>query len=203
MKNKKLLVLPFFFLLITFGLSSAQDTTRVFKPFKVDVGINLTFPSDSKLAAGGGLFVEPRYGINDQFHIGLNIASNIIGEGDFIFNNTEATIKAQAISNLSFITEYHFNKENVRPFLGFMAGMYRRSDYEIVDNDDGTVITRRNNSVHFGLAPRIGLIAGKFRLNTTYHFTGKNITDFLSIGMGIQFGGGKINKPKRNYESNW
>ncbi len=203
MKSKKFLFLPFLILLVSYGVSSAQETSRVYKPFKMDVGINLTFPSDPNLAAGGGLFVEPRYGINDQFHIGLNLASNIIGEGDFIFNNTEATIKAQAISNLSFSSEYHFSKENVRPFLGFLAGMYRRSDYEIVDSEDGTVITRRNNSVNFGLGPRFGIIAGKFRVNATYHFTGKNITDFLSIGMGIQFGGSKIDQPKRTYESTW
>src|SRR5690606_3906990 len=33
---------------------------RLYKPFKVDVGISLTFPANTGLTAGGGFFVEPR-----------------------------------------------------------------------------------------------------------------------------------------------
>ena len=62
--------------------------TRIFKPFKVDVGINLTFPASTDLTFGGGFFVEPKYGINDQLHVGLHLGSNIIGEGQFVFHNT-------------------------------------------------------------------------------------------------------------------
>lgn len=169
---------------------------RTFKPFKVDVGINLTFPASTNLSVGGGFFVEPRYSINDGLQMGLQLGSNIIGEGRFLFHNTEAITKAQAIGNLALTGEYQFTRENVRPFIGMTAGMYRRSDYEIIDHNNGRIINHHRTNVNFGMAPRIGLVAGKFRMNATYHFAGEGITDFLSIGLGMQFGGGKINETK-------
>ena len=169
------------------------ETRRIFKPFKVDVGINLTFPANTDLTVGGGFFVEPRYGVNDHIHVGLNLGSNIIGEGKSLFQNTEAVTRAQAIGNISLTGDYVFSLENVRPYIGMAAGMYRRSDYEIIDQRSGTIINNQGSHVNFGVAPRMGIVAGKFRMDATFHFTGKGITDFISIGLGIQFGGGRIN----------
>ncbi|UCS95123.1 hypothetical protein KZP23_08955 [Echinicola marina] len=190
-------------LLVTLGQNIISS--QKYKPFKVDLGINLTFPTESVLTTGGGLFIEPRYGINDHLHLGLQLASNILGEGESIFNHKEALFKAQAISNVSITSEYQFGINETRPFIGVLAGMYRRSNYEIVDSADGTIITRYNDRINFGLAPRMGLISGKFRLNATYHFTGKTVSDFLSIGVGMQFGGGKIKTSPRthNYNEDW
>lgn len=171
--------------------------TRIYKPFKVDVGINLTFPANTDLTVGGGFFVEPRYGINDHLHVGLHLGSNIIGEGEFLFHNTRAVTKAQAIGNISLTGDYLFSRDNVRPYIGIGAGMYRRSDYEIVDESSGTTINNQGTHVNFGLAPRMGLVAGKFRMDATFHFTGSGITDFISLGLGIQFGGGKMKR--KNY----
>lgn len=173
------------------GLYSSPSSQRIFKSFKVDVGLNLTFPANTDLTAGGGFFVEPKYGVNDHVHVGLNLGTNIIGEGKFLFQNTEAVTKAQAIGNVSFTGDYVFTLENVRPTIGIAAGMYRRSDYELIDKDDGSLLIRHGTHVNFGVAPRMGLVAGKFRMDATFHFTGKKITDFISIGLGIQFGGGR------------
>jgi hypothetical protein len=169
-----------------------DQPARIYKPFKVDVGINLTFPANTDLTVGGGFFVEPRYGINDHLQVGLHLGSNIIGEGQFLFHNTQAVTKAQAIGNISLTGDYIFTKENVRPYLGMSAGMYRRSDYEIIDESSGTIINNQGTHVNFGVAPRMGVVAGKFRMDATFHFTGSGITDFISIGLGIQFGGGRI-----------
>jgi hypothetical protein len=171
---------------------SLEDQDRVFSPFKVDVGINLTFPTDPNLTLGGGAFAEARYGITDQIHVGLNLGSNILGEGQFILHNTDATINAQAIGNISLTSEYHFNTFNTRPFIGFSAGMYRRSDYEITDSTNGNVITNRGSIVNFGVAPRVGLMSGKFRLLLAYNFTGREITNFISLGLGMQIGGNRL-----------
>ncbi|HLT08825.1 MAG TPA: hypothetical protein VK014_14950 [Cyclobacteriaceae bacterium] len=169
-----------------------DQPSRIYKPLKVDVGINLTFPANTDLTVGGGFFVEPRYGINDQLHVGLHLGSNIIGEGQFLFHNTQAVTRAQAIGNISVTGDYIFTKENVRPYIGMSVGMYRRSDYEIIDESSGTTINNQGTHVNFGLAPRMGLVAGKFRMDATFHFTGQGITDFISLGLGIQFGGGRI-----------
>lgn len=171
-----------------------DHSERIFKPFKVGVGINLTFPASSELTVGGGFFVEPQYGINDHFHVGLQLGSNIIGEGQFLLHNTQAVTRAQAIGNVSLTSDYMFSVENVRPYIGMAAGMYRRSDYEIVDENSGTVVNNQGTHVNFGVAARLGLVAGKFRMDATFHFTGEGITDFISIGLGIQFGGGKIGR---------
>src|SRR5690606_31036433 len=183
------------FMMMTPLINKAQELDhpiRLYKPFKVDVGINLTFPANTGLTVGGGFFVEPRYGINDHVHIGLHLGSNIIGEGQFLLNNTAAVTKAQAIGNVSLTGDYVFSRENVRPYIGISVGMYRRSDYEIIDESSGTIINNQGTHVNFGLAPRMGLVAGKFRMDATFHFTGQGITDFISLGLGIQFGGGRI-----------
>lgn len=166
--------------------------TRIFKPFKVDVGINLTFPASNNLTVGGGFFVEPRYSLNDHIQMGIHLGSNIIGEGKFLFQNTEARTKAKAIGNVSLTGEYQFGSENVRPFVGMTAGMYRQSEFEVLDRNNGKIITNQETEVNFGIAPRVGIVAGKFRMNATYHFPGKGITQFVSLGLGMQFGGGKI-----------
>jgi hypothetical protein len=186
------LLVPF---LLAPWVGKSQDVNgqnRIFKPFKVDVGINLTFPASTNLTVGGGFFVEPRYSLSDHMQLGLHLGSNIIGEGKYLFQNTEATTKAQAIGNISLTGEYQFGVDNVRPFVGMTAGMYRQSDFEVVDQNNGTIITNHGTKVNFGLAPRIGIVAGKFRMNATYHFPGKGITQFVSLGLGMQFGGGKI-----------
>jgi len=182
-------------LIVTMPISQAQGLgkpSRNYKPFKVDVGINLTFPANTDLTVGGGFFVEPRYGINDQLHVGLHLGTNIIGERQFLFHNTQAVTRAQAIGNISLTSDYFFTNENVRPYIGLSGGMYRRSDYEIIDESSGTIINNQGTHVNFGLAPRMGLVAGKFRMDATFHFTGDNITNFISLGLGIQFGGGRI-----------
>lgn len=189
---KKILYL-FLFLISTqwsYGQAFNQEQ-RIFAPFKVDLGINLTFPTDPNLTIGGGAFIEGRYGINDQLHVGLNLGSNILGEGRFILQNRDAHINAQAIANLSLTGEYHFNTYNTRPFIGLNAGMYRRSDYFITDASSGNVITHQGSVVNFGFAPRVGLIAGKFRLNLAYNFTGHGITNFINLGLGMQIGGSR------------
>jgi len=203
--KKSILLVGCFLMIFSIAHGQGNGSSRVFKPFKVDVGINLTFPTESSLTTGGGLFVEPRYGINDHLHLGLQIGSNILGEGESLFNHKEAVFRAQAISNLSLTSEYQFGKQETRPFIGLLAGMYRRSDYEIVDSADGTIINQQSNALKFGLAPRLGVIAGKFRMNATYHFTGHDISDFVSIGLGIQFGGGKLKEKKQkiDYNPNW
>lgn len=183
-----------FLLLLVISTANAQHENpqdRVFRPFKVDIGVNLSFPVSPDLTLGGGFFVEPRYGVNDRIHLGIHLGSNIIGEGKFLFHNREAVTRAQAIANLSLTGEYHFVLEEVRPFAGISAGMYRRSDFEVVDSNSGVLITRHGTIVNLGVAPRIGVVAGKFRMNATYHFSGKGITDFVSLGLGIQFGGGR------------
>jgi len=189
---KKILVAIIFILLshVSYGQMFNQEQ-RVFAPFKVDLGINLTFPTDPNLTIGGGAFVEARYGITDQIHVGLNLGSNILGEGRFILQNRDANINAQAIANLSLTGEYHFNTFNTRPFIGMTTGMYRRSDYFITDAASGNVITHQGSVVNFGFAPRVGLIAGKFRLNLAYNFTGQGITNFINLGLGMQIGGSR------------
>jgi len=175
---------------LSYGQAFNQQQ-RIFAPFKVDLGINLSFPTDPKLTLGGGAFVEARYGITDQVHVGLNLGSNILGEGRFILQNRDANINAQAISNISLTGEYHFNTFNTRPYVGMTTGMYRRSNYTVTDANNGNVITHQGSLVNFGFAPRVGLVAGKFRLNLAYNFTGPGITNFINLGLGMQIGGNR------------
>src|SRR5690606_41781709 len=61
------------------------ETRRIFKPFKVDVGINLTFPANTDLTDGGGFFVVPRYGVSDPIKGGVTLGTRMIGGGQSVF----------------------------------------------------------------------------------------------------------------------
>ncbi|WP_461637911.1 hypothetical protein [Labilibaculum euxinus] len=186
---KRLIYCTAFLLVIIAGKQGfAQKQT--FKPFKVEVGGILAFPLDKESGLGGGSYIEPRYSLNDNFTFGLRLEGVRLSSGEISVGIGRVNIDASTVTPVLFTCDYFFNNQKTRPFVGLGLGLYKRNDQSI-DTDIWSVNINTGSENNFGFAPRIGLNVGHMRLAMIYNFTGNNISDYLSVQLGIEIGGGK------------
>ena len=149
-------------LLITVSDAVAQD----FKPFKVGIGLGYAAPGNTGAGAEGGalIYVEPAYRASDKVLIGLRLESAIIARG--VEGVGDDDVEGNVSSNASYTlnTQYYFNDNYVRPFVGVGLGLFRLAAVEFntassnpdIDADEVEAETR------FGFYPRIGIDVGHF-----------------------------------------
>jgi outer membrane protein W len=184
---------------------STSTSTREFRPFKVNVGVGYAVPGKGTGAGGGVLFfVEPMYRAGDMVAIGLRLESAVLVRGVKGVDNDD--VKGDANSNLSYTlnTQYYFNKNNVRPFIGIGGGLYSLAamKFNTASSSDPGADDVGAATV-FGFYPRIGVDAGHFNLTLDYNFIPKSnvpgggqvVNSYLGIRAGVAIGGGRINKP--------
>jgi len=177
--------------IFVFLLSVANAQT--YKPFKVDMGISFDMPIENESSFGGGFYLEPRYSSSDYLTFGFRMQWSALSSGSVRINNSAININSTTVQSYLFMSEYFFNAEKVRPFVGFGFGMYKKKLSGV--NISGSVIQvgdLEGSATNFGVCPRLGINAGHFRLYTAYNFTGKDISNFLSINLGIEIGGGPM-----------
>jgi len=177
-----------------FASAWMYSQNRVFKPFKVDVGFTYDMSTNDNYGSGVGIFIEPRYGINDNFIVGLRIGGLFIGGGNVEMNFTSISVSATTITPVLFTGEYCFSIENARPFLGIGFGMYKRTIHSIDLSAMHGIFIGPTTETSLGFSPRVGLNVRHFRIAVIYNYAGKNISNFLGIQFGFEFGGGRINK---------
>ncbi len=194
---KTYLVLLLCCLLITFGSADAQD----FKPFKVGIGLGFAAPGNTGAGAGGGalFYVEPGYRATDRVLVGLRLESAVIARG--VEGVGDDDVKGDASSNVSYTlnTQYYFNDNYVRPFIGAGLGLFSLAAVKFnsagsnsIDADEVEAETR------FGFYPRIGIDAGHFNFTIDYNFIpktdipgiGEVRNNYLGIRAGFSIGGG-------------
>ena len=166
---------------------NAQST--IFKPFKVDVGIVAAVSTDDEAGSGGGFYIEPKYNVNDRINVGLRLESAFLGSGSIRVGGTSVDIESASVAPILLTGDYYFHTERVRPYVGLGMGMYRRQERSI-STDIGSVALGLESQTNFGVAPRVGLNAGHFKLAVIYNFTGNHIADYLGINVGMEIGGG-------------
>src|SRR5690606_36980948 len=131
---------------------------------------------------GGGLlfFIEPAYRVTNSILIGLRLESAIIARG--IKGVGDDDVSGNASSNASYTlnTQYYFNDNYVRPFVGAGLGFFSLAAVEFntaidnsIDNNEVATDTR------FGFYPRVGLDVGHFNFTIDYNFIPK--TDIPGI----------------------
>lgn len=185
--SMKKIILPSLLVIIVLG-AQAQE----FKPFKVDVGINLTAALGNTSGSGVGGYIEPRFGSNDHMTFGLRLESAGFSSGSIKVDANEVDISSNSLRKMSFVTEYFFNTAQVRPFVGFGLGIYQRQSYGVNVSGSSVIVGELNNSLtNFGFAPRVGINAGHLRLSGMMNFTGKDIANYFSLNIGFEFGGGR------------
>jgi opacity protein-like surface antigen len=181
-----------------------QNYAREFKPFKVGVGIGYAVPGAGEGAGGGFLaYLEPAYRATDQVLVGLRLEGAFTARGVEGVNNNDVSGDASSIASYSLSTQYYFNNENVRPFIGAGVGLFSMTAMEFntapgndPDAEDLGAETR------FGFYPRIGVDAGGFNLTLDYNFIpptdipggGEIKNHYLGIRAGFSIGGAKMRR---------
>jgi hypothetical protein len=194
---KTYLALFFSCLLITFS-STAQD----FKPLKVGLGLGFAAPGTAGAGAGGGglFYIEPAYRATDNFLIGLRLESAVIARG--VEGVGEEDVSGDAASNVSYTlnTQYYFNDNYVRPFIGVGGGLFSLAavKFNTASGSNSIDADEVNAETRFGFYPRIGIDAGHFNFTIDYNFIpstdipgiGEVKNNYLGIRAGFSIGGG-------------
>ena len=192
-------------LLITISNAVAQDL----KPFKVGIGLGYAVPGNTGAGVGGGalFFIEPAYRPSDNVLVGLRLESAIIARG--IKGVGDDDVSGDASSNVSYTlnTQYYFNDNYVRPFVGAGLGLFSLAavKFNTVGSNNSVEANEVKAETRFGFYPRIGIDAGHFNFTIDYNFIpktdvpgiGEVRNNYLGIRAGFSIGGG-IGQ-KRNY----
>ncbi len=190
MKNLNISII----LLIIISNIHLYSQERVFKPFKIDFGFTYDAPLDNNAGNGGGLYIEPRYGVNDNLIIGLRIDGLFLGSSKINMGLESLDVSTTTINPILITGDYYFSTDNARPFVGLGLGMYKRTIHSVDLSVMHGIFIGPTAETNFGFCPRVGLNVWHLRLAAIYNYTGKNISDFLGIQIGLEFGGGRINK---------
>ncbi|MCK8492866.1 hypothetical protein M0L20_13435 [Spirosoma sp. RP8] len=192
-------------LFVLFVLAGFSASAQEFKPFKVNLSVGYAKPLNSA-ASGGVLFaVEPKYGLSDNFDLGLRLEAAVVARG-VVYNGNTATGDVGAFSSYLLTGNYLFGTGGIRPFLGVGVGFYSIGSAGTVVIYDGQTNSNVTfvNDTKFGGMVRGGIKAGHFvaaveynaapttqnRLgNTTTTITSEN--SYLGIKVGFDIGGGR------------
>jgi hypothetical protein len=190
--------LVFFCGLIAVSSAFAQDL----KPFKVGIGLGYATPGNTGAGAGGGalFFIEPAFRASDNVLIGLRLESAVIARG--IKGVGEDDVSGDANSNVSYTlnTQYYFNDNYVRPFIGAGFGLFSLAavKFNTSEPDNSVDAKEVGAETRFGFYPRIGIDAGHFNFTIDYNFIpktdvpgiGQVSNNYLGIRAGFSIGGG-------------
>ena len=178
-----------------------QDYAREFKPFKVGIGVGYAVPGAGEGAGGGFLaFLEPAYRATDQVAVGLRLEGAFMVRGVEGVTDQDVKGDASSVASYSLNSQYYFNNNNVRPFVGVGFGLFSLAAAKFntaSGNDPG--LNDVGAETRFGFYPRIGLDAGHFNLVLDYNVVpptdvpggGEIKNSYLGIRAGISIGGGK------------
>lgn len=178
-----------------------NDYDREFRPFKVGIGIGYGVPGAGEGAGGGFLaYLEPAYRATDQVLVGLRLEGAFLVRGVEGVRDRDVSGDASSIASYSLNTQYYFNNENVRPFVGAGVGLFTlaATEFNTAANDPNA--NEVGAETRFGFYPRIGVDAGHFNLTLDYNFIpptdvpggGEVRNNYLGIRLGVAIGGGKI-----------
>lgn len=183
---------------MTFSTAFAQQL----KPFKVGIGLGYATPGTTGAGAGGGalFYLEPAYRASDNILIGLRLESAVIARG--IKGVGDNDVSGDATSNVSYTlnTQYYFNNNYVRPFIGAGLGLFSLASvkFNTAAPDNSVNANEVEAETRFGFYPRIGIDAGHFNFTIDYNIVpktdisgiGEVRNNYLAIRAGFSIGGG-------------
>lgn len=177
-----------------------QDYAREYKSFKVGIGIGYAVPGTGEGAGGGFLgYLEPAYRATDQVLIGLRLEGAFVVRGLEGVSNRDVSGDASSVASYTLNTQYYFNNNEVRPFVGAGAGLFSMTAVEFNTAAGSPDANDVGAETRFGFYPRIGIDAGHFNLILDYNVVpptdvpggGEVKNNYLGIRIGVSIGGGK------------
>lgn len=186
----------FFLLIVPIILTSLQGYSQSinYKPFEVDAGILIAFPVSDDLKFGAGGYLEPKYNIHDNVALGFKMElAAITSKALMEINGDLVEINISGITSFMITGDYYFTNDLIRPLAGIATGIYLLGDI----NYQNDIVSGEKIGTRFGIAPRVGVVAGHFRISAEYNYipglSGLKSRDYLGLKLGFEIGGGKIN----------
>ncbi len=184
------------FLYTITSFAQNDNSTRLYKPFKVDVAIGYVIPSNADLKGGIVLAIEPKYSVLNQLSVGVRIEGVGISNGTN-YNDINNTVKVKATGSYLATSDYYFSNADFRPFAGLGMGVFTPSDYRV--SSDGNVYKVTDAGIKFGGMVRGGFAYKHFRLGLEYNVVSNTYVppsnvknSYFSIKAGFTIGGGLI-----------
>jgi outer membrane protein X len=180
-------------ILLILGLLVYAPIKSQVTKFKFELGGIYGLPTDDAFKGGVGFYVHPSYYFSDKLNVGLKAEWAILGSSD----DLGTAVSISALGSYLVTTNYYFTVSKVRPYAGVGLGLYSMGSVSV-----GSAVNIEYGN-KFGVAPKIGLDLGHFTLNVAYNaifgtdseMPNKN---YLSLGVGIFFGGGVKGRSKDN-----
>ncbi|WP_338870869.1 hypothetical protein WBJ53_23895 [Spirosoma sp. SC4-14] len=190
-------------LLALFVLAGFSASAQEYKPFKVNVSVGFAKPLNAGVSGGVLFAVEPKYGLSDNFDLGLRLEVASVARG-IKYNGNTTTGDVGAFASYLLTGNYLFGKGSVRPFLGLGVGFYSVASGGTVTVVDGQTPQNVNlvSDTKFGGMIRGGIKAGHFVAaveynaapttdNTLANTTITSENAYLGIKVGVDIGGGR------------
>ncbi len=187
-----------------FVLVALSATAQEYKPFKVNVSIGYAKPFNAGTSGGFLAAVEPKYGLSDNFDLGLRLESASVARG-IQYNGNTTTGDVGTYTSALLTGNYLFGAGNVRPFLGLGVGPYSigaGGTVVIVSNGQTNQNIELVSDTKFGGMIRGGIKAGHFVAAAEFNFipsTDRSVSNqtitsnnaYLGIKVGADIGGGR------------
>ncbi len=178
---------------------SSHAQTTVFKAFRVGLGGGYAIPSGEGSKGGVLFYLEPNYAINDNLSFGLRMEFAIMARGYATSSNNtlNSDFDVSAVGSYTLNSQYYFNTNGFRPFIGAGIGLYSFASSTVSDGNDPYTVA---SGSQLGFYPRVGFDAGHFTVSLDYNIIGKTKIEgsdnsfknnYFGIRVGGFFGGGR------------
>ncbi len=189
MKKSYILILIFY----VSAVLTVPAQSRIYKPFKVDMGMSTFITTDVATNNGTGFYFHMIYNLTDKFSFGPRMELGYVLQDDP--NLIAAAFNNGVMSMFSFqgVSDYYLSTERVRFFLGLGFGLYRQT---LIFQDVSSLYfgTDELSFVSLGLNPRVGFNVGHFKMAANYNMTGEILYNYLNFTLGLEIGGGRYHK---------
>lgn len=118
---------------------------------------------------GVGLYAEPKFAVSDQLDIGLFVGHHVFSaEGGFV-----VILDAVEMTQVMMSGLYRFKNEKSTPYVGLDLGVY-----SFKESGSG----EQQQQTKFGLAPSIGMFAGRLNIGAAFNIV--QDASYLQLNIG-------------------
>ncbi|MCP4457612.1 MAG: hypothetical protein GY816_06240 [Cytophagales bacterium] len=180
---------------LVFVTIAALAFTLVSNPISAQVSVELDFSYSSpggdfadSYDGGVGIAIHPRFNIRDQMAVGLLIGVDAFVGGDYsdpANSGLTASVSAAGIVAILGTFQYKILDRKITPYGEIGVGSYK---YTAGTVDATSAITGAafEDTSYFGVAPKIGAMAGFFNIYAAYVAAGD--LKYTQFGLGFRFG---------------
>ena len=184
---KELCILAIIF--CTLSVFNVLGQSRVYKPFKVDLGITTVFAMEPGKGGGNGVYISPMFNLTDRFCIGPRLESAFVKKDKVDLITGILNERIVDLTSYLVVMDCYLSKDRTRFFLGLGAGLFKQVE-SITLLGFGSIDVHENSNVNLGLMPRFGFNVGHFKMALNYSMTGEQMYNNLGFTLGLDIGGG-------------